>query len=37
MADFGHRHFYSGSKILPGVHAVTGEIIIACNYTDWAA
>ena len=28
MAGFGHRYFYSGSKILPGVHAVTGQIIV---------
>jgi hypothetical protein len=28
MAEFGHRYFYSGSKILLGVHAVTGQIII---------
>lgn len=28
MADFGHQYFYSGSKILPGVQAVTGQVII---------
>jgi predicted nucleotide-binding protein len=28
MAHFGHVYFYSGSKILPGIHAVTGQIIV---------
>jgi len=28
MAQFGHVYFYSGSKIMPGVHEVTRQIIV---------
>lgn len=28
MAQFGHTYFYSGRKIVSGVHAITGQMII---------
>jgi hypothetical protein len=28
MAQIGHMHYYSGSKIMSGVHAVTSQMII---------
>ncbi len=28
MAQFGHVYFYSGSKIMPGVHEVTRQVIV---------
>lgn len=28
MADFGHTYFYSGNKIISGVHNVTSQVII---------
>lgn len=28
MAEFGHTYYYSGNKIISGVHAVTGQMIV---------
>ena len=28
MTDFGHTFYYSGSKLIAGIHAVTGQLII---------
>lgn len=28
MTDFGHTFYYSGSKLIAGIHAITGQLII---------
>lgn len=28
MIDLGHTYFYSGSKVIAGIHAVTGQVIV---------